>query len=176
MRDHVSSQSDVCVVFMHVLPAGGAFCLRTKSQTPPSSMCMMWTTAYPPTSTTMTLTVPSAPLACSASRTLCSAAESCHEGRGTLWLITTWLSLQVTFQPQYSPLQIWLFLSVPVYICTLWVSIHPSANLCLCIHLINNCYLFVCCLPIYMRIISVLRPLCWNSDLVATQDLASRIM
>lgn len=175
IHDKVSCQSDMCAVVMHVLPAGGAFCLRTRSQTQPSSMCMMWTTAYPPTLTTMTLTAPSAPSACSASRTSCLAAESCHEGPETLWLITRWLSLQVTFPSEYSPLLDYscLFLSIYIYIQGTYLPIY---QLLYVDSFIKSSYLLVGCLPYGTLSISVLRPLCWKLDHAATWHFASRIM
>ena len=75
--------------------ADGASCQSTKSQTQPSSMCMMWRTASLLTSTTMTLTAPSAPSVYSASSTSCLAAKLSPEGLVTLCVTTRCRYLQV---------------------------------------------------------------------------------
>ena len=78
-----------------VCVADGASCRSIKSQTQPSSMCMMWRTASLLTSTTMILTAPSAQLVYSASSTSCLAAKSFPEGLVTLCVTMRCRYLQV---------------------------------------------------------------------------------
>jgi len=88
-----------CPVLNLECVADGAFCRSIKSQTRPSSMCMMWRTASLPTLTTMILTAPSAPSAYSASSTSCLAARSFPGGLATLWVTMRCPYLQVCIAP-----------------------------------------------------------------------------